>query len=251
MSNRLLSTLNKCHITLIDSLDSLGGKSCGINWSNKLWSPHPFLMSQKLFDFAQNSISSSPDDVLQPDLEFIPTDLTLLAQKQITRLNNPLNEDSVLAKNLGSSGGAITWKKLIQSEIFEDKEGETQNLAKKIGAKAKDSIEPTLKMICSWNGTSSWQKTSTRAFKERTEYCSSLAYTESLPHIFETLLGKLQEKDFDLLLGEKIFSSEFDKNKWTLKTKNKNFEFDKVVIAHSPWEALHWSSRDKSSKANS
>jgi len=243
VANRLLASSKNCDVTLLDDQTALGGGSCSLDWERKLWSPHPSLISRALHDFIANALLSTHNDSSKPDLEFHPSELNLLVQKQVIKLPPSLAQDTRLPKALGGTSAQKNWKTLWESELFSSPKDESGSLAKMLAPKLKDNLATTLKMLSSWNGTSSWQKASPRAFKERNEYCSSLTVSPSLEKIYLSLLSYEEGKNFSLLLNEKIISSSYENKQWTLKTKESSLKFDKLIVAHSPWEALAWMDR--------
>ena len=240
LASRLQSSFSGS-VLLLNSQSSFGGRSRFVNWEKKEWSPSPGLISKKLHDFISNFYLSNPSQSGDDIPDFREASFGLFVQNKLLPFKSLSDKESKIPKTLGGLAAQKQWLNLWDN-MFGSLGGDESPLSKSIGLNSKDSLAGTLKLMSSTLGLSSWLSASPRALKERSEYYNSLGSSLFL----EDLSGFLCEnksENFSLALDEKVISASKKDDLWILKTTKRSLETKRLVVAHSPWEALSWLDR--------
>lgn len=241
VANRLHSSF-KGSVILLDSHPSLGGKARPSSWDTRQWSPNSGFMSEKLYQFLANLLQSDPSLESKEDLSFKPASLALFVQNKILPIKSLSSKESKIPKTLGGLAAQKQWLNLWD-KIFGPLQDNEHLLSKSLHLTHKDSLAATLKLISYSCGLSSWLSSSPKAMDERCQYIDSLGSTD----IFEDLssLFSTEESDCQFTLGfeEQVISAVKEDSFWFVKTNKQKLKAKRLIIAHSPWEALGWLDR--------
>lgn len=242
VANRLLSS-TKAKIALVDSHPVVGGRSRCIDWDKKQWAANSGFMSEKLYSFVSNAFVSNPLHAKKSSLGFKLVSTAILTQNKIVKFSSLLDKNIQIPKVLGGLNAQKQWLNLWD-KAFGSLQENDKSLAKSLNITSKDPLASTFKLMSYWTGVSSWLHVLPRAIKERNEYLSSLGSQVSLYELYNLLVDEENCDGFSLCLEEKIISANFSDDFWQLKTSKRLLRAKKIIVSHSPWEALSWLNRE-------
>lgn len=241
VANRLHSSF-KGSVILLDNHPTLGGKARPSSWETKQWAPYASLVSEKLYNFIANLLQSDPSLQQEETFSFKPTDLSFFIQNKMIPIKSLKQKESKIPKIIGGLAAQKQWLNLWD-RMFGSLQDKEQPLSKSLNITQKDALANTLKLISYTCGLSSWMSLNPKAMEERCEYLESLGTSDILKNLSVLFPQEASDCSFTLSFEEQVLTAHKKDSFWQIKTNKQHLKVKRLIVAHSPWEALIWLDR--------
>ena len=241
VANRLHSSF-KGSVILLDNHPTLGGKARSSSWETKQWAPHANVVSEKLYNFIANLLQSDPSLRQEETFSFKPGNLSFFIQNKMIPIKSLSQKESKIPKILGGLAAQKQWLNLWD-KMFGSLQEKEQPLSKSLNISHKDALASTLKLISYTCGLSSWLSLNPKAMEERCEYLENLGTSDILKNLAALFSREASDCSLTLAFEEQVLTAQKKDSYWQIKTNKKQLKTKRLIVAHSPWEALIWLDR--------